>query len=319
MEPLPRWNPISVVAGRLFRRRLQERGPAITFARLCTSRHLHDLQFIAVFVVIIALISLVVAIVTFKTADLEVHSTLAGALAAIAAAVLNWIYQAGSRRMGAVDLFACEISVICRVCLVVDFAQSSVTRAPRAAPGAPADHAAPRNFSSEEHYTPVYDGQLSELEPLDVNVVTYVTEFYTYRKTMMDYLRAIPAAGDPRERDRLTNEMIYMQYLMYESGRLAIRELIEFEPNRAESLVNILCSELVLYGFLQERYQDDFRGRRLALRREQYERLVPRLDEEIAASRHPSWERARTTAPEMMRRYWAMRSELEAKQGAPGM
>src|SRR5271154_2941290 len=40
-----------------------------------------------------------------------------------------WAYQSGCRRIGAVDLFACEISVICRVSLIVDFAKTSVARA----------------------------------------------------------------------------------------------------------------------------------------------------------------------------------------------
>jgi hypothetical protein len=251
------------------------------------------------------------------------------ATAAAAAAVLNWTYQTGSRRIGAVDLFACEISVICRVSLIINFAQSSVERAERqqeiverAAPTAPQALAedlqateGAGKFTSEEHYTPVYDSQLSDLEPLDVNVVTYVTEFYTYRKTMMDFLRAIAAAKNVSESASLMSQMIYMQFLMYESGRLAVKELIEFEPNQAESLVNILCSELVTYVFLQTRYKDDYRGKRLHLRCEQYQKIVPELYDWIMSQHSPTWIKAQTTAPELIERYKKMCSALRLEPG----
>jgi hypothetical protein len=322
-------NPLSFVAKCLFRRTLRERGPALTFARLCTSRHLQDLQLIAFLMSLLLLVTLGISIynvVTSFSMETPFPSALA-ATAAAAAAVLNWTYQTGSRRIGAVDLFACEICVICRVSLIINFAQSSVERAERqqeiverAAPTAPQaspeDLEAPegggsRKFSSEEHYTPVYDSQLSDLEPLDVNVVTYVTEFYTYRKTMMDFLRAIAAAKNVSESASLLSQMIYMQFLMYESGRLAIKELIEFEPNQAESLVNILCSELVTYAFLQTRYKDDYRGKRLRLRCEQYQKIVPELYNWIMSQHSPTWIKAQTTAPELIERYKKTCSALE--------
>ena len=163
---------------------------------------------------------------------------------------------------------------------------------------------AENRFTSQENYTPVNDKMIAELEPLDVNVVTYVTEFYTYRKTMMDYLRSLTVPMTPDDLKERWNQMIYMQFLMYESGRNAIQELVEFEPNRAESLVNILCSELVLYAYLLEAYRNDnFRGERLRLRHEMYEVMVPALNQEIRGNPHPSWARAKATAPEMMRRF----------------
>lgn len=158
-------------------------------------------------------------------------------------------------------------------------------------------------FSSEEHYTPVYDGQLSKLEPLDFNVVTHVTEFYTYRKTMVDYLRAIGAAKNVQESTKLMREMIYMQFLMYESARLAIEELIEFQPNRAESLVSILCSELVVFEFLSIRHEKDYRGERLRLRRKQYQEKIPKLYYMIKDKHDQNWEKALATLPELMKRY----------------
>jgi hypothetical protein len=160
---------------------------------------------------------------------------------------------------------------------------------------------------------------LSALQPLDVNVVTWVTEFYTYRKTMMDCLRAIAAAADAPERRRYMHvQMIYMQFLMFESARRAIGVLVEFEPNRAESLVNILCSELVVYGFLAQTFPaDDYRGARLQLRMREYQEVVPALYRRITEGAHPTnWDRARTTAPEMMRRYRVMCEELSASPRA---
>ena len=322
-------NPISFVANCFFRRTLQEKGPALTFARLCTSRHLQDLQWIAFLMIFLVLVTLGIAIYSFNVTTFSVNSTVASALAAAAAAVLNWTYQSGSRRLGAVDFFACEISVICRVFIVVDFAQSCVERAKRESEIAerdlgtmlqPSPHdqqevesGGTRKFTSEEHYTPVYDGQLSELEPLDVNVVTYVTEFYTYRKTMVDYLRAVGAANNVNVSARLMSQMIYMQFLMYESARLAIGELIEFEPNKAESLVNILCSELVAFGFLQTHYQNDYRGKRLRLRCEQYQKIVPDLYKNIMCQNHPNWIKAQTTVPELITRYKTMCSALNVE------
>jgi hypothetical protein len=318
-------NPIRFVANYLFRRTLQDRGPALTFARLCTSRHLEDLQWVAFLMILLLLVTLGIALYSFhapttsvNSAVTTVNNAVASALAAAAAAVLNWTYQSASRRIGAVDLFACEISVICRVCIVVNFAQLCVERAERqheiVERGFAAEGGGSTKFTSEEHYTPVYDGQLSDLEPLDVNVVTYVTQFYTYRKTMMDYLRAIAEAKNVSESEILMIQMIYMQFLMYESGRLAVEELIEFEPNKAESLVNILCSELVIYAFLQPRYENDYRGKRLCLRCEQYHKIVPELYNRIMDAQHPNWKKAQTTAPELIERYKKTCSALRLEQ-----
>jgi hypothetical protein len=121
-------NPLRYVARYLFRRSLLETGPAHTFARLCTSQHLEDLQLLASLTAIVA-IGIIYGIVTGMLAS---NATFVGGLVAATAAVLNWAYQSGSRRIGAVDLFACEISVICRVNLVVNFAQTSVDQAARA-------------------------------------------------------------------------------------------------------------------------------------------------------------------------------------------
>jgi hypothetical protein len=303
-------NPIQMAGRFFFGRSLENTGPALTFARLCTSRHLADLQLIAFVVLLIIVIVLPVDLSLSGSRFLGTDLPIASALLAAAAAVLSWLYQTGSVRIGAVDLFACEITAICRVCLVADFAENSV----RLAESKIAEAARPRKFSSQEGYTPVYDSKLADLQPLDVNVVTSVTEFYTYRKTMVDYLRSIAEAEDPVVLRGLRVQMIYMQFLMYESARRSIDALIEFEPNRAEAYVNILCSELPTYSFLMRTFAEgDFRGARLRLRAHDYDNVVRDLAASIPADDPaPHWERARTTLPELMTRYHAMRASLSA-------
>jgi hypothetical protein len=144
-----------------------------------------------------------------------------------------------------VDLFGCEINTICRVCLIADFANWSVGLL-KAKEAADANQTGQNRFASQEQYTPVYDRNLSELRSLGSEVVTHVTEFYTYRKTMMDSFRRMAAESTDRDgREQATIQMIYMQFLMYESGRLAIEDLIDFEPNKIRGVISVLCSELV--------------------------------------------------------------------------
>ena len=71
-------------------------------------------------------------------------------------------------------------------------------------------------------------------------------------------------------------DIIYMQFLACESGRRAIRDLIEFEPNSAENTINVLLSELPAYGFLVKYFrEDDVRRARIVLRRSRYQEIVP--------------------------------------------
>jgi hypothetical protein len=230
--------------------------------------------------------------------DIPGGSLATGATAA-AATVLNWAYQVGSSRLGTVDLFACEMSAICRVFLVVDYARHTVNGANKT------DRAKP--FTSAENYTPVGDANLAELKPLDAEVITYVTEFYTYRKTMTDCLRQIAALSteDHQGRQICMEYMIFMQFLMYESGHKSIQKLVEFEPNRSESLINIFCSELIVYRFLLEKCAD-FRFDRLMLRKQHYLKDVPDLYKTTMApydDPNNHWERAKTTAGELKLRF----------------
>jgi hypothetical protein len=56
---------------------------------------------------------------------------IAGGAIAVALAVLSWTYQTGSKRLGVIDLFASEISAICRMSLIADFAFAQVCTAER--------------------------------------------------------------------------------------------------------------------------------------------------------------------------------------------
>lgn len=314
-------NLIGWLGNKYFAPRLQKAGPVYTFARLCTSRHLVDLQVIASCMIYMVVLFVLFAVPRMST---EQALTSGGAVIASTLAVLSWAYQTGSRRIGGVDLFACEISAICRVCLIIDLAKWSIGqvkaspadstgkatdgdstgKVPSQSTNGNADFGPLRRFTSEEHYTPVYDNNLSDLQPLDVNVVTYVTEFYTYRKTMVDIMRHIAATPEETQRHAFMDQMIYMQFLMLESARYAIDELIEFEPNKAESLVNILSSELPLYGFLRTRYkQDDYRYKRLRLRQPMYRAIVPRLCRQINEAKGIHWKRAQASADVVHDRY----------------
>jgi hypothetical protein len=287
-----------------------EIGPVPTNLRLLTSRHVGDLRFLffGVFVLIGGYL-IGVCGNTPPTKD-SLRWSLLLALCAAAAPICSWIYQAANRRIGAVDLFASEIDAICRVCLVTDFAKSSLAR--HEALGKEAT-VTPHPLESKEQYTPVYDNGASDLQSLDSQVVSSVTTFYTYRKTMMDYLRAAHAETSGTAAQRLYEQMIYMQFLMYESGRAAIQELTEFEPDQAERLVIILCSELPLLCFLIELYRPqrtDFRYQRLCLRlksyREDVDALLRRIDE-VRSLNDPDklkiWRKAITTSEELSRRY----------------
>lgn len=388
---IPRWrSPTMAIGNRLFATTLRDRGPMLNMARLMTSRHLADLQWIAVAAaspILIALATLLLAVPVvillglgkigqawfgwhlqsvigdcnyllswvgrggawFKR-NLPILTTVLGALLAI----FNWTYQAANRRLGTIDLFACEIGTICRVWLVIDFARRAVDTAPpprppeadAAAPpdakrgwlrsvlkldGAPRPAAAkavlrPIPFTTQDDYTPVYDGQLAELVPFDVEVVTAVTQFYTYRKTMVDYMRSRAAAAEDQA-PNITKNMLYMLFLSCEAGRKAIDQLVEFEPNKAESIINILCSEVEVYGYLLDAFATgnsrdtgDYRYERLCLRRAEYRTMIERLRRECdarAAERaqeraaagedapdpHRHWTRADVTLPELERRY----------------
>ena len=218
----------------------------------------------------------------------------------VVGAVIAWAYQSGSARLGVIDLFACEISTLCRVATVVDtarryagkFDQPPTTAAETAGPRQP-----PHHFASQENYFPVFESNTRDLQTLEARVVINITEFYTYMKAFRDYLRTL--AEITPQSDELDGEsllqswheavvnVVFMLFLGMESARHAIADLVEFQPEKAERTIVILISELEAYRFLRSRFtnSEDVRFQRLNLRESVYRRLVPKLISSVEASR----------------------------------
>jgi hypothetical protein len=163
---------------------------------------------------------------------------------------------------------------------------------------------------------------------LEADVVTNVTAFYTYMKVMRDGLRklkemhqpSVGATGDDDEWHRALCNVIYMQFLGFESGRKAIGDLVEFEPTQAEDICTILLSELIAYWFLRGQFSGDLRHRRLRAREAEYRRVIPVLWRTVEAGSGRRWERAKDLAEEIKRLYAELfpgetTSETHAREG----
>jgi len=233
---------------------------------------------------------------------------------------------------GIVDLFACEISTLCRVGTIFDIGKGYVDSYD-AGPRPVRASAASDKFVSQEEYFPVFDNNSRDLQLLEASVVNNITEFYTYMKAMRDSLRklaevpaqpaapGVAAAAATGEADPWHGAMvnvIYLLYLGYESARKAVNDLIEFQPARAERSIVILLTELKCYAFLRKHFKaDDLRRKRLELREAGYRRDIRKLYREVKASSGHSdelWVQARETLPVLVLRYdEALGDDLEAK------
>ena len=330
-------------------RMLRTGNPAATVDRLFVSEHVSDLRLIIAFALIAVLVVLVFGFPgslayawVFRdgqSSSQVFFTALRGFVAfctpvlGIFGAVLAWAYQAGSARLGVVDLFGCEIDTLCRVVLVLDSVPQSIEGFRRALPGrsGAGNSASPaRHFTSEEDYFPVFENNTRDLQALEARVVVNITAFYTYMKAVRDSTRALmdlsappapPAPGLDKAsastsvawQDAARN-VIYMMFLGLESARKAIRDLVEFEPEQAERTIVILISELQAYGFLSEQFvnEQDIRHQRLELRKADYEKLVPCLWNDVeakCASKPSDWEPARRLVPELKRKYHAAISQ----------
>jgi len=332
-------------------RMLRTGDPAATIDRLFVSQHVADLRLIIAFALVAIIVvfgaGVLLSIINASIAHgdwsaLHVDfSALAGFLTfftpvlGVFGAVLAWAYQAGSARLGIVDLFACEIDTLCRVATVVDSVRRQIEVFQHGSPrrGAVGNSELPaRHFTSEENYFPVFESNTRDLQTLEARVVINITAFYTYMKAVRDSVRArmdmspSPAEPQPRPDSASTStpwhdaarNVIYMMFLGLESARNAIADLVEFEPEKAERKIVILLSELEAYRFLRDQFvdQQDIRYQRLALRDAVYEKVVPGLWQEVearsASERAPSfdgshkplqWEPAFRLIPELKRRY----------------
>jgi hypothetical protein len=242
---------------------------------------------------------------------------------AIVGAVLAWAYQAGSARLGVVDLFACEVSTLCRIMSVLDTVRrmtDNFDTRPEAMPAAANDNSSASRFTSQEEYFPVFENNTAALEALEARVVINITAFYTYMKAVRDSMRALaemapePAAAASRWHAAARNA-IYVMYLGLESARKAVDDLVEFDPEKAERTIVILLSELEAYRFLREQFTDpsDSRYQRIKLRIADYERLVPEVR---AAVEQGSAQEQGAAAAEKWKPAWLLLHELSTRFAA---
>jgi hypothetical protein len=296
-------------------RQLTSQGSASTFNRLLRSRHVADLRviFLVAFFVGVAIVAEGVWAVADGRSDALTYIL---AVTAASGTVMAWAYQTGSNRLGIVDIFACEIATLCRVGTIVDLVPRLVTTFDMLDTGAapPADKSAERvihDFDPHESYEPVFDNNVRDLQVLDALVVTNVTQFYTYQKAMRDYWRQLPQAKTLDQRQTILTSLLYMHFLALESARFAIAELIEFEPNEADTTLVILLSELPAFAFLLKRFapkegqKGDLRYRRLHLRVDAYKATIPDMCCRILHSEDAVWGKLQETAGDVARRYEA--------------
>jgi hypothetical protein len=205
--------------------------------------------------------------------------TYIGPAITIYSAVWAWAYLSASARLGIVDLFASEISTLCRVGTIVDVGRRIVKLSTMDEP--------PKGstFVSKEDYFPIFDKNSKELQVLESSIVINITKFYTYMKATRDSLRRLDqlnprqgAESSPKTSDAETadtwkavvSDVIYMLFLGYESGRNAIKDLIEYQPTATENKMVILITELECYSYLREYFEDQPHRVRLRKREQNY-------------------------------------------------
>jgi hypothetical protein len=238
--------------------------------RFLRSPHCRDLLLIAV-----AAPTLVVAIVVLGN---SLSGEVIAAFVAVAAAAMAWAFQSANLRFGAADIFASEILTLCRISAVVGYVQNL-------ADAYEAKRQTLQPTQSTQDYVVIFHNNSKDLEILDGNVVSWVTEFYVYFKAMIDSASRLPRhdAEKPLSeedaglyRDVLFN-VIYMAFLMFESGRQALTRLIDDRNTRQEAALTALVSEIQAYSFLYREFSTrpkDIRKQRIDGRLPQYEALM---------------------------------------------
>jgi len=347
MQSAIRSSPASRLAKRFLNpiaRLLKTGDPHATVDRLFTSQHVKDLQLVIGFACLAALLVFFTGLALSIDSAIAIHHWFAATgklfsfftpVLAVFGAVLAWAYQVGSARLGVVDLFACEISTLCRVTTIVDTVRRYVDKFDQGPPpvptGASGAHspAAPQ-FTSQENYFPVFESCTRDLQTLEARVVINITAFYTFMKAVRDSMR-MQAEIRPQPADRklpsngasafgswheAARNLVYMMFLGLESARHALGELVEFQPENAERAIVVLISELEAYRFLRSQFKDknDVHHQRLRLRDAEYRHVVPELCRAVEAGRSSDnngtepdepklWEPAWRLLPELDRRY----------------
>lgn len=264
---------------------------ASTLFRFFRSKHVLDLKLI--FVLVVMIFAVHASYVVYQ--HLPLHTYLAPAIP-IYGGIVAWTYLSAATRLGVVDLFACEIRTTCRVGTAFDIgtlyiekhkalldARKPAVTNNNAPPNSPVE-VDTKGFDSHEDYFPVFTSNSHDLESLEALVVGNITEFYTYMKVSRDLLRKMTEKQSAQASLLAIENLIYVLFLGYESGRKAIKDLIEFEPTRAENIVVILITELAFYSFLRALFKsrkDVIRLARLDLRAKNYETELPCLFQQI--------------------------------------
>jgi hypothetical protein len=243
--------------------------------------------------------------------------------------VLGWTYQAASKRLGIVDLFACEIATLCRVGTIFDIGDRYVKRYDK--PSSENGERPQHRFVSQEDYFPVFQSNSRDLQSLEASVVYDITQFYTYMKAQRDAQRRLAETKLPevdktsaqkvKETDsRKCNDdaemhawhtammnVIFLTFLGYESARKAISSLVEYQPARAERLIVILLTELRCFAFLRQHFDpEDLHGQRLQLRVADYKEQVVAVYEQVMSphgKNEGDWLQAQKTIQALERRY----------------
>jgi len=317
-------------------------GPASTLLRLGTSRHLLDLQLI--WTVALILTAFAVFIAAIYAIDLQFHpppvapsdsqqlpssepsavhvffdwlikfTSLLAPIVTAFGGITAWIYLQGNSRLGVVDLFACEIGTVCRICAITDVAKAYVAsyKGARASGEViPQQQENLSRFTSQENYFPAFETNISALQALEARVVVNITAFYTYMKALRDtrrkieQIKPVAVADEAREPWHVaTRDSIYMLFLASESGRKAVNDLIEFDPEEAELQATILITELECYGFLLGKFdRADVRHARLLLRAVEYPRITTELCRRITNGQGEPWRPAKELISELQSRY----------------
>jgi hypothetical protein len=239
-----------------------------------------------------------------------------GTALTISGTIIAWTYLTASARLGIVDLFACEISTICRVSTIVDVATRYVDQYRKPANGITipgGEDKEPANFVSQENYFPVFESNSKDLQVLEAQVVIDITAFYTYMKAARDTMRKLSrVAGSASnsfqlsERDKTLEILMKMLFLGFESGRKAIQNLIEYEPTKTDVIIMILITELKCYSFLldtQERTKTLYA--RIKLREPKYEEMIDEIRGKVKenAEQNGEWKKARAALPALATRY----------------
>jgi hypothetical protein len=240
--------------------------------------------------------------------------------------IIGWAYQSASKRLGIVDLFACEIGTLCRVGTIFDIGKRSVERYDKpSSENGEAPEEGSRAFVSKEQYFPVFQSNSHDLQLLEASVVNDITQFYTYMKALRDTQRRLAETKPPQMNETEVHKsncesetdswhtvmvnVIYLTFLGYESARKAISNLVEYQPARAERLIVILLTELKCFSFLCQRFErkpDDLRYRRLQLRKRDYRKQVLEVYDQVVVLPHKyeeDWLQAKETIPDLESRY----------------